>query len=688
MSYIGHSTAGTSSVTHTGNTTPHIILINSHGLNNSKKIKIHTYTIYQTNHTGERNDGVALAIKNNINHKIYNNFNSELIAVEINTPHGPIIIATVYLPPRRPYIPDQDIFQLLRHRKPTYILGDWNAQHPTFGYNHTNAVGRGLVSRILDGTLTHIGPHFPTFINNRTATTPDIVLTNRYAHLNIHLSQGEITTSDHLPIIATLSTNPIMVPTLPRENYRNADWDSFKEALSHTNTPDLQGCPTSDIDNSVESWYSDINRARQRHIPKTTHRTIPQHKQNDTLRSLTTQYTNIQNLAQTRGWDRELRTRYKQIQAQLHNVNKELHAETWTRLANELCQNHKDPKQFWMAYKELMGTNKQHCSFIYNEQNEKIYTQDMETIHRSHRTISGPVQESNPLPHPQTNKSVHYVTNYRPISLLEIPGKILERIITNRLNTHLEANNIHNPRQYGFRAHRGTESAIALAYEEVALGLANKKQTNIILRDISKAFDKVWHDRLKLKIINLQLPHNFTRLLCNFLNNRTANIRLENHLGPPIPLRSGVSQGSILSPTLFILYTADLPLPAPFSNHISYADDITQIITHPSKSKHIMKRATETAITNINNFERKWKIQTNTQKFTIIPVARLNAPNIQIQDTKIPYGNSGKILGLSFNRWGIPPHIKQRITQATATLAKLHRFSQCTTQKLNYIKQL
>jgi len=482
--------------------------------------------------------------------------------VEINTPHGPIIIATIYLPPRRPYIPDQDIFQLLRHRKPTYILGDWNAQHPTFGYNQTNAVGRGLVSRILEGTLIHIGPHFPTFINNRSATTPDIALTNRHAHLNIHLTQGEITTSDHLPIIATLSTNPIMVPTYPRESYKHADWNSFKEALSHTHTPDLQGCPTSDIDTSLESWYDDINMARLMHIPKVTHRTIPQHKQNDTLRSLITQYTNIHNLAQTRGWDQELRTRYRQIQTQLHNANKELQAETWTRLVNELCQNHKDPKQFWLAYKKLMGTNKQHCTYIYNEQNEKIdTTQDMETIHRrfwqrnfqitddenelidtdtenevqkaleqsqhllqpnnsinfntldSTNIFNTPVtprevaeiiqhtRNKTPGPSkinktilqhlppnmihrlchifnaslatglfpslfkkatlsliPKPNKSVHHVTNYRPISLLEVPGKILERIITNRLNTHHKQTST-NPANTGSE-HIGAQKAL------------------------------------------------------------------------------------------------------------------------------------------------------------------------------------------------------------------------------------
>ncbi|ROT62222.1 putative RNA-directed DNA polymerase from transposon X-element [Penaeus vannamei] len=163
----------------------------------------------------------------------------------------------------------------------------------------------------------------------------------------------------------------------------------------------------------------------------------------------------------------------------------------------------------------------------------------------------------------KSGKSAHEVGNYRPISLLEVPGKLLERLITRRLITHLENNNKHNSRQYGFRPHRRTESAIALAYEEIALSLANKHQINIILRDVSKAFDKVWHDGLKYKIIQLQLPTHLTRLLCSFLDHRTATIRLGSHLGTPLHLRSGVPKGSVLLPTLYILYTANLPQPTP-----------------------------------------------------------------------------------------------------------------------------
>jgi len=141
---------------------PHIILINSHGLNNDNPLKIYTYTTYSSNKSQERNDGVAIAIKNSIQHKI-NNFHSDLLAVEINT-QGPIILATLYLPPRRPCIPEPDILQLLRHNKPIYIMGDFNAHHPLFGYNDTNNVGRGFASYMQQGRLTHLGPHTPTYI--------------------------------------------------------------------------------------------------------------------------------------------------------------------------------------------------------------------------------------------------------------------------------------------------------------------------------------------------------------------------------------------------------------------------------------------------------------------------------------------------------------------------------------------
>ena len=101
---------------------------------------------------------------------------------------------------------------------------------------------------------------------------------------------------------------------------------------------------------------------------------------------------------------------------------------------------------------------------------------------------------------PKPNKKTDQIENFRPISLLEIPGKILEKIIEIDLKYHLENEEILNNNQYGFRKGRGTETALAIFHETVAKHLASKGMISIVLRDVKGAFDKVWHKRLKYNI--------------------------------------------------------------------------------------------------------------------------------------------------------------------------------------------
>ena len=83
----------------------------------------------------------------------------------------------------------------------------------------------------------------------------------------------------------------------------------------------------------------------------------------------------------------------------------------------------------------------------------------------------------------------------------------------------------------------------------------------------------------------------------------------------PFSIKSGVPQGSSLSPTLYSMYTSDIPLLSEGCFNIMYADDITQIITYPGKSRMFMTRKTEREISKINSYETKWKIKTNATKF-------------------------------------------------------------------------
>lgn len=88
---------------------PDIILINEHGQKIIEQMKIFNYDVYKSNKSGELNDGVALAIKKTIKHKLIDDFNEETLAIKLHTTIGEMIIGTSYLPPRRPYLPAADL---------------------------------------------------------------------------------------------------------------------------------------------------------------------------------------------------------------------------------------------------------------------------------------------------------------------------------------------------------------------------------------------------------------------------------------------------------------------------------------------------------------------------------------------------------------------------------------------------
>ena len=241
----------------------------------------------------------------------------------------------------------------------------------------------------------------------------------------------------------------------------------------------------------------------------------------------------------------------------------------------------------------------------------------------------------------------------------------MEKIINKRLIAEIEYKNLNNPSQHGFRKEHGTDTAII--YENIAAAKSRDLKTNIILRDISKAFDKVWHAGLLHKLIVNNFPPSITRILSSYLHNRSAQIRIENYTGPAFKLECGVPQGACLSPSLFGFYTHDIPKPTSFFNeNIIYADDITQIVNY--KSENILNKTTEKEIKNINEYEKIWKIQTNMKKFQIIPVGGKRKNKIKIDNREIDYSQEGKTLGTIINQSGFLSHAISRISIAKTTI--------------------
>ena len=277
---------------------------------------------------------------------------------------------------------------------------------------------------------------------------------------------------------------------------------------------------------------------------------------------------------------------------------------------------------------------------------------------------------------PKPGKDLKNPINYRPITLLEIPGKIIERIINKRLYRFCERNKIFHKEQYGFRAGKGTDLAITKVNELIGINQKYRDHMNIICRDVQKAFDKVWTQGLKYKVINIpDLPLIIQKILCSYVTNRTAQIRIENYKGDKINLESGVPQGGILSPTLYILYTRDIPPPADINNSdVIFADDVTQIIQNLREDRGALAEATVLEIERINDYEKKWKIQTSINKFSLLSISKLRPEPVVVNNNQIPFKNEIKMLGLTLKRTGATSHVTNRINLAKIQSGKIKRF--------------
>ena len=230
-------------------TKPDIILINSHGLKNTEPLKIPGYKCHKVNSTETIYDGSAIAIKHDLQHKLIDTFDTDFLAVEVNTSLGPVIVATTYLPPRRPFLPFTDIYKLINYNIPTYILGDFNCTHTYFGNNTNNTVGRSLAQLINEGKLIHLGPNFPTYIRERSATNPDKIFCNKHSYLNTFCELGNVTSSDHLPIIFKISTRPFNEKIPEIYNVGKANWELFQSILDDKITiKNLNNCTKQELE--------------------------------------------------------------------------------------------------------------------------------------------------------------------------------------------------------------------------------------------------------------------------------------------------------------------------------------------------------------------------------------------------------------------------------------------------------
>lgn len=234
--------------------------------------------------------------------------------------------------------------------------------------------------------------------------------------------------------------------------------------------------------------------------------------------------------------------------------------------------------------------------------------------------------------------------NYRPISLLPALGKLFESVIASRL---LKV--IHNkliPEQFGFRQCHSTVQQLTRVAEHVTHKLNLGQSTGMILLDIEKAFDSVWHNGLLHKLIKMEVPMQLVKLIQSYLSDRTFFVKIDKDASKPYHIPAGVPQGSILGPHLFLVYINDI-IKQPHTLLASFADD-TACFTSSDDIDSIITRL-QWSFDTLTNFFTTWKLKLNVNKTEAILFSRLRSlpcRKIKVGDNEtIPWSKSVKYLG-------------------------------------------
>ena len=164
--------------------------------------------------------------------------------------------------------------------------------------------------------------------------------------------------------------------------------------------------------------------------------------------------------------------------------------------------------------------------------------------------------------------------NYCPVSLLSVVSKVFKKLVNNRIVDHLEKCGLFSDFQYGFRSSRSTADLLALVSDRIARAFNRYGATQAVALDISEAFNRVWHAGLLHKLKSYGISGQIFGLISSFLSNRWLQVVLDGKSSQEYPVNAGVPQGSILGPTLFLLYINGLPDDV-ICNIAIYADDTT-----------------------------------------------------------------------------------------------------------------
>ena len=280
------------------------------------------------------------------------------------------------------------------------------------------------------------------------------------------------------------------------------------------------------------------------------------------------------------------------------------------------------------------------------------------------------------------------VQNYRPISLLPLPGKIMEKLMHHQLTNHLENGEFLAEEQHGFRKAHSTVHAVAQLTTHINKKLDVKLPTLAVFIDFKKAFDCVQHPVLLSKLKNMNLDDSVINWVRSYLTGRQQRVFANNSYSTYQAITQGVPQGSVLGPLFYIVYANDLSRIFKNSKFALYADDTVLYVS--SKDIATSVRKLQEDLDALSAWCVDNGIMANTDKTKVMVfgsrncLAELSTVNVELKfgqdilQTVTSYTYLGMTLDSQLN---YNLHVKKVISSVTSKLIQFRRMRKFLTVK-------
>ena len=257
------------------------------------------------------------------------------------------------------------------------------------------------------------------------------------------------------------------------------------------------------------------------------------------------------------------------------------------------------------------------------------------------------------------------VKQYRPISLLCNTSKIFEKVIFNELYDIIQTT-LHNA-QLGFRRHGSVVTQRLLFLNHLYNKFdGNEEEVLVLYLDFKKAFVSVPHDILLQKMEMLRIGGNFMKIIASFLNKRKQYVKLNDFNSETVQVTTGVPQGSLLGPLLFIIFVNDLPLQVTKCEAFGYADDFKLVATNSGNMQYDIKQIEEWCLNN--------KMTLNENKCYILPIKSQDKPKLSLNNKTLLYQSEQKDRGFTMApKLNWKPNVRKKVLKGTESVLLLKK---------------